>query len=242
MKKIYASLRLDYLKEGLKTINELKLGLELVFAPEDLFYKELKIDFDKFDIPENKTAHLPFYGLQLGSKNPYISQLSVDIIKKAITIASQLGIKKGVFHPALNPMIPHNGIKHWYVNFKNDLTELLEHSYKHNFELIAENTWEANGTIFEWLNNDFKQLRYCLDIAHVYCFANKNFDYWLKLFEGRISHMHLSDNDYSNDSHSALGTKTIDFSQIPKDIDFTLEVDPWLLKQSLAHLQKIGII
>lgn len=226
------------------------LGIELVITDSKQIYQKNKCEISNKIMNLSKkldyTAHLPFYGLSLGSRDSNIRDLSTDILLKSVEFFSENGIRRGVMHPALKPMIPKNGLKFWYKNFCEKFNQLIELAEEKDFYLVIENTWEKDSWLFDKIFSDFNSsnLSMCLDIAHVYCFSDHDFHYWWDRFSDYISHIHLSDNDFTNDSHLQLGGGKIPYDKIlagiEKELTYTLETSPHKVEVSLNYLKKIG--
>lgn len=58
---------------------------------------------------------------------------------------------------------------------------------------------------------DNPYLRLCLDIGHLHVFSNLDAVEWVRRMGSRLVHIHLHDNDGTDDSHQSLGRGTIHF-------------------------------
>ncbi len=210
---------------------------------DDISWQKILAD-DKFK-NKIKIVHLPFFGLNLGSKEILIRKISREIIKKGIDFSLDLNVKKGVLHTGLIPLLPKNSIQRWLDNFYFELENLLNYSSKNNFTILLENTYESDGELFQKIFDRFDEenLKMCLDIAHVNCFSKMNSETWQNEFFDKIVHYHLSDNFGKDDEHLPLGKGNIDFSTIPFDnphLTFTLEIKSETWSDSIEFLSKIN--
>ncbi len=190
-----------------------------------------------------KVVHLPFFGLNLGSKEIMIRKISRDIIKKGIDFSLNLNVNKGVLHTGYVPLIPKVSITRWLDKFYFELENLLNYSSKNNFTILLENTYEKDIDLFKLILNKFNDdnLKMCLDIAHVNCFSNQNYETWFRAFQTKIVHFHLSDNNGKDDEHLALGKGNIDYSLLPfnnQNLTFTFETKSETWKDSIEFLTK----
>ena len=246
--------KVDFTPKRVMDLHHLKpLGLNLEICLSATEY--LKGDFANLSLPVidflqgedvEAIAHLPFYGLQLGCKDPYVRELSRELLQLGIKRALQLGIKKGVMHIALPPHLPDAGYRAWIDHFCDELQVILNICIPSDFTLYLENTWEKSPAtvrlIFDQINSS--NLFMCLDIAHIYCFTDLTFKDWWDPLSPIIKHIHLSDNKFDQDSHLSIGDGRIDFPGIistlqNQNITYTLETDPNDFCKSIAQLNAI---
>ena len=190
-----------------------------------------------------KIIHLPFFGLNLGSKEIKIRNISRDIIKKGIDFSLKLDVNKCVIHTGYVPLLPKISIPRWLDNFYFELENLLNYSSKVNFIILLENTYEKDVDLFTQIFYKFKSdnLKMCLDVAHVNCFSYQNYETWYETFRDKIVHFHLSDNYGNDDEHLALGKGNIDYSLLPfnnRNLTFTFETKSETWKDSIEFLSK----
>ena len=161
----------------------------------------------------DRTAHLPIFGLDLGTKDSYIRDYSRDIIVKAMEIAFYLGVKRAVIHSTQTYLTPIHARKKWYSNFKKEFGIINERAKKLGITLLMENVWEKDVDFFDKLFIDFEDVALCFDIGHANVYYKKNIEEFLKKFGEKITHLHIHDNKLKNDDHLHLGDGVIDFRQ-----------------------------
>ncbi len=253
---------------NLAVLEELDLNLELcitdssfLFGEFDVYYPLLQQYLSKKGSKVN--MHLPFYGLQLGCKDPYIRKLSHRLIMQGLRRAADLGIRKAVMHVSFPPQIPIKGREHWLDQFCFNLEKILSYCRLQGITLLIENTYESSTTIFSDIFSRFpeEELAMCLDVGHVYCFSKSSIEEWWNSFREKIKIIHLSDNSADDDSHLALGDGSIDFPELfrltapgffsfngqnknetnltENEITYTLETEVSCFKRSLLYLERI---
>ena len=240
--------------KNLDYIRSLGLNLELCVTDSRYLYEKYAMVGSSLKESISKTGvktimHLPFYGLQLGSNDYYIRKLSLQLIIRGIERGMELSIFKGVIHISMPCHIPSNGETMWKKTFLSSLEKILQVCEKNRFSLYLENTWEKRiGFMHEiFAEFDSQYLAMCLDIAHLYCFSGDSFNNWWKLYSSKIKHIHLSDNNFDEDSHLPLGDGSIEYSSILHSIDrddltFTIENDIEDVAKSLVFLRTNGLI
>lgn len=263
---LFAKINLNNLtSQRLKYIRSLGLNMELCVTDSTYLFKK----FDSLYVSINDTMietgvraimHLPFYGLQLGCSDYYIRSLSKSLILKGIKRSLELGIIRGVMHVALPQNIPITGRKRWTDTFCTTMEDIIMLCEQEGFNLFLENTWEQNLQEMEdiFIRLDSSKIAMCLDIAHIYCFSGHTFSDWWSNFEPYIKHIHLSDNNFDQDSHLPLGEGQIDYENIlSRTIDkgdsqtasnhelaitYTLENDIEDIPKSLNYLESTGLL
>lgn len=178
-------------------------------------------------------VHLPMYSLDIGTKDRFIKEYSLNILIKSLDIANVLNAKKAVFHMGFNPLNPKKVRNIWYNNFKYEFKKIIEISNQYNIEINVENIWDRDDEIFEKLITDFPDVKLCFDIGHAQAYLNnmKSSDFIIK-YKKHITHFHLHDNMLNEDQHLHLGKGKIDFKAyfeiIKENIEnytITLETD-----------------
>jgi sugar phosphate isomerase/epimerase len=212
--------RLNYLQE---IINNYDIGIEITdFIDPDILnnpnllfeYRSRYLDYFKNHKIE-RTFHGPFFDLNIHAIDNEFAALSKDKIKKAITICSDLGCKKIIFHTGYIPLqiskdyqekIIENQIKFWQdvCDENKDLIICLENMFE-----------KDSNFIYEILDNCKKDnLKLCFDIAHCVVFSNEGPLTWINKMDRYLNHIHLSDCNGIYDEHLALGSGSIDIIEL----------------------------
>jgi len=252
--KIFA--KVNYNKAVDETILEkltyLKLGIELCYTNSEYFLNDnhfqfdLKRKFSKYSIPT--VSHLPFYGIQFGCIDKSIAELSYKIVKSAMESAIDLGIKQGVMHLSLLPMMPHTAKGKWLKSFLMYFDRLLKYAENNEFTILLENTWEEDFSLIKQVLETYNSihLKSCLDIAHVFCFSKTALDDWISALGNFLTHIHLSDNYGDEDSHLQIGKGNIPYDKIlpflkknANDLTYTLETEIFDIEISVKKIIQI---
>lgn len=204
---------------------------------------EVKKTADELGVFFNQ-AHAPFPTMKANDE-AYNTMIRPKVIR-SIEIAGMLGVKNIVIHPVVFPEnLKENNLKMY--------NELLPYAKKANVKIALENMWgrdKRRGVIVpnvcsvaEELADYYDSLdpewfTMCLDIGHIGLVGEYEYDYIKALGGKRLTCLHVHDNDYVHDSHTAPFMMNLPWEDIAKGLaeinycgDLTLEADNFL-----AHL------
>ena len=204
---------------------------------------EVKKTADELGVFFNQ-AHAPFPTMKANDE-AYNTMIRPKVIR-AIEIAGMLGVKNIVIHPVVFPEnLKENNLKMY--------NELLPYAKKANVKIALENMWgrdKRRGVIVpnvcsvadelaDYYNSlDPEWFTVCLDIGHIGLVGEYEYDYIKALGGKRLTCLHVHDNDYVHDSHTAPFMMNLPWEDIAKGLaeinycgDLTLEADNFL-----AHL------
>ncbi len=213
-------------------------------------YPYHEIDDDLLDSHKVKlTVHSPLSDINLASHNQAIRNSSIEEVKKSMDRAVAWNSDLVVVHPGSMPIM---GKKIEEKILQYNLESLLEcatYAYDIGVYMCVENMPVIEGLLYQDLNElncllEEINVFMTLDVGHAHnsgFSSEEMFDYPL------IKHVHLSDNDGTFDQHNALGTGSIDFDSLFKNIteasyDGILMVEvknPQDILQSLDYIEKM---
>ncbi|AUB57100.1 MAG: sugar phosphate isomerase/epimerase [Methanobacterium sp.] len=213
-------------------------------------YPYHEIDDDLLDSHKVKlTVHSPLSDINLASHNQAIRNSSIEEVKKSMDRAVAWNSDLVVVHPGCMPIM---GKKIEEKILQYNLESLLEcatYAYDIGVYMCVENMPEIEGLLYQDLNElncllEEINVFMTLDVGHAHnsgFSSEEMFDYPL------IKHVHLSDNDGTFDQHNALGTGSIDFDSLFKNIEeasydgiLMVEVkNPQDILQSLDYIEKM---
>lgn len=169
-------------------------------------------------------CHLPTF-VSTADLTDSIRQASASEMKRSLSVAADLGAEKVVLHP---PMMSGMGV---YVADRvrahafEFITEMVEMSEVLGVTICLENMMPRNGfgvdsSELEIIFNRFPTLQFTLDTGHANLGANGRLQLqeMVQRFGDRIGHVHLSDNRGLYDDHFPLGSGTINFQRLAKDL------------------------
>ncbi|MDZ7815456.1 MAG: sugar phosphate isomerase/epimerase family protein [Planctomycetota bacterium] len=208
------------------------------------FWSQLRIEYSQLGL--EPSVHLPFYGLNLGSRSNMIRAVSFRNIVSGLRIAGAVGAKLGVMHTGYIAQTPRRAMSKWVENFAPHFERLTAIARDLGIQLLLENTWEHDTELFERIADTIKgEYHYCLDIGHVHSFSKVSPEKWFGLFKDRIRVIHLHDNKHHEDDHLPIGRGTIDFSFLrdlagaEKPPRLVFEYKPRYLSESLSYLHQL---
>lgn len=160
--------------------------------------------------------HAPMSDINIGSLNPGVKRLSLEIIYETLCIARELNISLVSLHPGnLSPLgyvVPHVARK---TNIES-LRTIANWGRELNVQIAVENLPLRNWTLcntaeelIEAINN--LDLGICFDIGHANVIGEID---TILTYGDRILNVHVHDNDGTKDLHWVLGKGNIDFKRV----------------------------
>lgn len=225
----------NYLKYFLQKRVQPELGLDFLsldeFPPK--WHKEVAHTFLKEEL--KVAVHLPFLDIKPGSMDPFILEASRNRLKKAIEIAHYYEPVHAIAHIGYFPVDYDDFYKEWLENSFFTWEEILN-KVDRAFPLFLENVFEQEPEPIKDFFENFQRegIGFCLDIGHWFSFGRgnkqQNLGSWLQLLAPYLKHLHLHDNDGSEDKHLGLGEGDIPLSELMAGLElldlkpsFTLE-------------------
>lgn len=191
-----------------------ELGMD-TFAIQELdekWHKEVAGRFADAGIPCG--IHLPFFDLAPGSLNNRILKATRRTLFDAVELASVYNPVHYVGHPIYDVGQHQLFHEEWLSRSILTWTLLLKET-DYAVPLFLENIFETDPTPLIELMDELPEERaaFCFDVGHWYSFGRgiqrNNLVQWLDALAPRLGHLHLHDNDGSDDQHLALGDGTI---------------------------------
>ena len=222
MKKILMIPRINELEENLKLRDNLNIGFEY----NDFFIPSLlddKVELEKRikayqNVGGFNTIHGVFFDICFNSSDNLIKDASYTRARQTLDIAKKLGCRKIVFHTNYIVGFNSTDYKTMWID-RNALayeTFLKEYS---DIEILVENMFDDNDelilALLKKVNNP--KFRMCFDIAHANL-SKESIITWYNNCKDFISHIHINDNFGTSDAHLAIGTGSMDYDYIIKEI------------------------
>ena len=177
------------------------------------FWDNLSYEFAKLNIVPS--VHLPFYGLNLGSRSQLIRNVSLDCLNHGLEIANSINARIAVMHTGFVPVIVGKARTKWLSTFVHNFLNVKRRADSFGVRLLLENTWEADPDIFCNMEEMIgEKLQFCFDFGHANVFSKAPRDDWFSFMNGNIFALHVHDNFGMLDSHLPPGMGNIDFSPL----------------------------
>ncbi|NIS15295.1 MAG: sugar phosphate isomerase/epimerase [candidate division Zixibacteria bacterium] len=199
-----------------------------------------------YNTPEGRRARLLEYsgkfGLEIDSIHaPYdptcdltqtqdiFAQNAVIEIKRSITAASELGVKKLIVH--LSAFRPRK-LSERMARIKLTVPEIVKFAGEKQVQIALENLDSDSEVLFKYAMDLFESenLKFCYDNGHEMLY-NESMDL-LKKYSGRLAVMHIHDNDGERDLHLIPFEGKLDFPALAGQLnkleripDITLECE-----------------
>lgn len=176
---------------------------------EEIIQKYLNIG-----IPKDSTIHGVFFDIAIFSQDEKIRTVSLERMVQSMELARRLGVKGVVFHTNYNPYLLSASYKKYFIDTTvKELSKLLE-EYS-DIEIYIENMFDTEPDILEGISKElahYKNYGVCLDWAHVNVYGHNNAE-WIEYLSPYVKHIHINDNDFTDDLHLPIGDGNIDWKQ-----------------------------
>ncbi|WP_297501050.1 sugar phosphate isomerase/epimerase family protein [Thermococcus sp.] len=194
------------------------------------------------------TIHAPFSDVNIGSLNSRIREASLEVLEEAFEVSSLMNALNVTVHPGHCSPASRKYRDDYNRVHRESLSRLEALSREYgvtvgvenmpSFPILDAQTPERLAELMEGIG-----MGVTFDVGHLNT-TTRNFEGFLRLFRGRIVHVHLHDNSGKGDEHLALGEGTVPWKKLlPK-----LPGVPWVLevasledaRRSLGYLRGIG--
>jgi len=167
--------------------------------------------------------HAPWAGINIAVPSPILRRAVLKRLEKSISYAKQLDCRLWLFHPGFKTALSHiYPGKDWQQNL-GSVHIILKVARREGVEVAIENIPDPYPNLMKTAR-DFQQfyeeldgdIGMVLDVAH----ANLNCQIqdFVKQLHDKIVHVHVSDNDGTNDQHLGIGYGNIDWESVAKTL------------------------
>jgi sugar phosphate isomerase/epimerase len=187
-------------------------------------------------------VHAPFAGINIAVPNPVLRRTTMKRLERSIFYAGQLDCRLWLFHPGLQTGVSHFYPEvDWQLNLES-VRALLRIARKEGVEIAMENVPEPHPFVvknvqdFSRFYNELDDtIEMVLDVAHAN--LNHQIQDFIRQFTKKIVHMHVSDNDGTNDLHLGIGYGTIDWESVANEIK-KIEYSNIIMLESTEYIEE----
>jgi sugar phosphate isomerase/epimerase len=202
------------LRNYLFLLDQFDVGFEVVLDFNDLDKLNPR-EINSYKIP-HLTFHAPFFDVSIASWNFYVAELSVNILKKTMSVLNDIYLNHVIIHHNYHPYIYAFNEDKFVDNFSENLSKILT-ICNGKYKILVENVFEINPDVGlkikrNFLNNDL--IGFCFDIGHFNIFSEIGLDYWIESWKNYIYEFHIHDNNGVYDEHLPVGKGKIDFYKL----------------------------
>lgn len=197
------------LYENLESFENLNIGYIEILQE----YPNSNIDVDILNsFNFNYTVHSPIIDLNIASLSKTIQTASINEIAKSIDLANILDSDIVVVHPGSVPFLARNYLDKVLAKCRESLVTCDNYGKDNGVSIAVENMPNIDSFLYKDIN-ELNKLLVNLDIAMTLDIGHAAVTGSLEneMYFDSIKHTHLSDNNYDNDMHYALGDGSIDF-------------------------------
>ena len=258
MKRISIIPQRDNIEESLRLSREYNAAFEyndffLPFVLDDEAKKKEIIDFYKgLDRDRSEdTMHGAFLDVTLHSSDDRIREVSELRVRQSMEIAKELGIRGVVFHTNMIANFKDAVYMKKWVESNAAFYKKLLKEYP-GIYVFVENMFDFDPDMLLSLAQEMAEEEYfgiCLDYAHA-TISKVEAKEWFEVLKPYMKHMHINDNDLSNDLHMALGTGKINYKEL-KELLESSGIEPSILVEvskledqeaSLVYMKSEGLL
>ncbi len=171
-------------------------------------YAKYRSDFSE------DTMHGAFFDVTIHSSDPLIRDASILRVRQSMEIAKRMGMKGVVFHTGrLAGFRSESYLELWHETNLRFFMELAE-EYPQQ-QIYMENMFDEAPDVLARLADAMKEVEnfgVCLDYAHA-ALTDCSQREWVQALAPYIRHMHVNDNNFSDDLHQPVGDGQIDWKE-----------------------------
>ncbi|MBU0761584.1 MAG: sugar phosphate isomerase/epimerase [Candidatus Altiarchaeota archaeon] len=215
-------------------------GTEKVFSET----RKIKKIIDRLGI--KATIHAPHYDFNIATNNSGLMDEMVKQVKDCVRVAEILGSDIVVLHPGRisSKKFPRDLVLERAIEF---LSGVESFAGGKNVKICLENETLSTKSLCSLPEEmkyvidavDSKNVRVCLDIAHVNT-TKKPLSEFLRLLKKQIYHIHISDN-VGDSHHLPIGKGNIDFKKTIRELEpysGILNIEGWVTDGRRENLEK----
>ncbi len=158
------------------------------------------------------SLHGAFLDICVNSSDAKIAGISRERMYQSMEIASELECSRVIFHSNLISGFESEDYQSMWLDAYTEFYGELLGRYD-GIEIVVENMFDNSPKMLKRLAQNMageKNFGICYDVAHTNVWSG-NITEWIDELAGSMRHLHINDNDGTTDSHSAVGTGTIDW-------------------------------
>ncbi len=166
------------------------------------------------------SVHAPYTDVNIAAEDPQVREAIHRRLEASIRYASDLGAETLVFHPgnttALEWALPHGTA--WRINLES-VRRLVDYAETFGVRAVIENVPEPFPFVMKSVEEFDRfydevgvEAFMVLDVAHAHL-RGEELEF-IKRFEDRISHVHVSDNHGDGDTHLRIGEGSVAWGEV----------------------------
>ncbi len=197
-------------------------AIEISFRPENidsLNYQQVKELAEKYGV-ELWSYHLPFWWIgatiDAASHDEKVREKTIEVWKKYIKLAGDIGIKKFIAHPSSEPKSEDPEVRAQEIAYSQDtLSKVAEYAQTFGATICVENLPRTclgrNSKEMLQIVSSHPNLKICFDTNHL--LAQDTFEF-VDEIHSEIATLHVSDYDYIDERHWLPGEGKVDWHKL----------------------------
>lgn len=196
------------------------------------------------------TIHGAFFDICINSGDPKIFEVSDYRVHQSMEIAQEMGVKAVIFHTNYIVNFRLKSYLDTWLNLNEIYWRKILQEYPNQMVYIENMFDEAPEMITRLAERMQDEPRFgvCFDLAHAKISGTPE-QRWFDCLRPYITHIHINDNDGSEDLHRPVGTGILDWEMFSQ-FGASLEHEPSVLievrnfadlQQSIQYMKERGI-
>jgi sugar phosphate isomerase/epimerase len=218
--RVFINMPCRYMGRYIDLVVENGISIEIGFGAEDLESSLVGAVCAAIGRMREKgtriTFHGPFWDLCSGSIDPGVRRVTVSRLGSLFSLVEKIRPEHVVCHTGFDPRHHQGHRREWIENSLSTWAPFVRRAEILGTPLVLENVWEEDPGLHLELLEGIKSpwFGFCLDIGHQHSFSRTSLGTWLHATWPYLKEVHLHDNDGSFDTHSPIGSGTIDFDYL----------------------------
>jgi len=184
--------------------------------------------------------HGYYYNTDLGAVDAHVRQYSLNVALCDLECAIALGARDVVLHTNYVPSVMDFLLDYWIDLFCRSFDTLAQRAEALGLRIQLENVFDQDTSFLSTIMRRYNapHVGLCFDVGHWHVYAGKSLDDYLTALCGRVTRLHIHDNDGTLDRHWAIGEGTVDLHALAKsheEMELTFENGGDIKKAALSR-------
>lgn len=198
------------------------------------------------------TLHAPFIDMAPGAADPMMRTATLNRFAQATLLAQRLGALSMVVHPGWDRRRYWGDNDGYVQRAAETFRSLIDLTEPFGCTIALENIYETEPTLLRAIIDtvDSPRFGHCFDAGHFNIFGQQyGVERWFDVMGDVINHLHLHNNDGTDDQHNGMTTGTFDYEAFfpllaRHGVDPVMTIEPHHIPgvdESLDYLKSLGV-
>jgi len=162
--------------------------------------------------------HGYYYITDLGAIDAHVRQYSLDVALNDLECAAAVGARDVVLHANYVPIVMDFLLDYWTDLFCKSFDVLVRRAEDMGLCIQLENVFDRDTRFLSTIMRRFEtpHVGLCFDAGHWHVYSGRPLTDYLSALGGRVTRLHIHDNDGAIDRHWAVGEGSLDIYALTK--------------------------